>query len=272
MRASFGKLAIVLLLAGALPAGNAVAAETIRTGGTGTAIGMLQQVGAKFAAAEGGEIKVVPGLGSGGALRALADGWIDMAVSARPLNAEETAKGLRQVAVLRTAFVLATSHRNPDALKTSELPAIFAAASANWTDGTLIRIILRPRSETDSALLGELFAGMNAAIEKARRRVEVPIAPTDQDNVKLAERTPGSLAGTTMTQLKTEQVNLQIVPLNGREPTLANVESGAYPFVKHLYIVLRRNGPAPAQRFIDFLRSPQGQTALRETEILPSAE
>jgi phosphate transport system substrate-binding protein len=271
MRASYTKLAFVLLLAGMAPFGTA-AAQTLRAGGTGTAIGMLQQVGAEFTAATGVKVDVVPSLGSSGALRALTDGLLDIAVPARPLKPDETAAGLRQFAVLRTAYVMATSHSNPNGMKSTDIAKIFAAEKPTWSDGTPIRIILRPRSDTDTALLAELFPGMGEALEAARRRAEVPTAATDQDNAALAERTPGSLTGATMTQLKTEHRNLRVVPLDGAEPTLANFESGAYRFEKKLYFVVPRNSAAAAQRFADFLRSPPGVKALRETEILPSAE
>ena len=184
----------------------------------------------------------------------------------------KSAAGLRQVAVLRTAYVMATSDSNPNTLKSGDLAGIFAAEKPAWADGTPIRIILRPRSDTDTALLGELFPGMDKAIEAARRRAEVPTAATDQDNAALAERTPGSLTGTTTTQLKTEKRNLQVVPLDGVEPTLANFESGAYRFTKKLYLIVPRNSSAEAQRFVDFLQSPQGVSALRETEALPDTE
>jgi phosphate transport system substrate-binding protein len=180
MPASFSKIAIVLLLAGAMPSGNATAADTLRVGGTGTATGMLQQVGAEFTAATGVKVEVVPSLGSTGAVGALSDGWLDIAIPARPLKPDEAAAGLRQVEVLRTAYVIATSHSNPNGLKSADLARIFAAEKPTWADGTPIRIILRPRSDTDTALLAELFPGMGAAIETARRRAEVPTAATDQ--------------------------------------------------------------------------------------------
>ena len=72
MSRSIARLAIALLFAGAVSTGNA--AETLRLGGTGTAIGMLQQVGAEFTAATGVKVEVVASLGSTGAIRALADG------------------------------------------------------------------------------------------------------------------------------------------------------------------------------------------------------
>jgi phosphate transport system substrate-binding protein len=269
---SNSSVAIAVFFGCALVAGPSAAQDALRVGGTGSAIGMLRQVGAEFTAATGVEVEVVTSLGSNGAIRALADGMLDIAVPARPLKTDETAAGLRQVAVLRTAYVIATSHFSATGLKSPDLAKNFAAERPTWDDGTPIRIILRPRSDTDTALLGELFAGMTEAIESARRRAEVPTAATDQDNVALADRTSGSLVGTTMTQIKTEHRNLHVVPLDGVEPKLANFESGAYRFVKKLYIIVPRNGAPEAQRFVDFLRSPQGVKALRETETLPDAE
>jgi phosphate transport system substrate-binding protein len=272
MRTTFATSVIALLLAGAVPVGDAAAADTLRVGGTGSAIGMLQQVGAVFSAATGVTVEVVPNLGSTGAVSALRDGWLDVAIPARPLKPDEAAAGLRQVVVLRTAYVIATSHSNPNGLKSADLAGIFTAEKPTWADGTPIRIILRPRSDTDTALLAELFPGMAAAIEAARRRAEVPTAATDQDNATMAERTPNSLTGTTITQLKTEHRNLYIVPLDGIEPTLANFESGAYRFAKHLYFIVPRASSAEAQQFLAFLQSPRGVKALHETETLPGAE
>lgn len=270
MRASFRNGAFAVLLAVPLMAGNAAA--TLRFGGTGSAIGMVQQVGAAFTAATGVKVEVIASLGSTGGLRAQADGVLDIAVVARPLKPDESAAGLRQAAVLRTAYALATSHSNPNRLKSADLAGIFKAENPTWADGTPIRIILRPQSDTDTALLGQLFAGMGEALEVARRRAGMPTAATDQDNAAIAERTPGSLVGIAMTQLKTEHRNLHVVPLDGVEPTFANFESGAYRFTKKLYFIVRRDNTAEAQQFVDFLQSPQGVKALRETEVLPGAK
>jgi phosphate transport system substrate-binding protein len=100
-------------------------------GGPGSAIGMLQQVGAEFTGATGVKVEVVASLGSTGAVRALADVLLDMAVPARPLKSDESAPGLRQVAVLRTAYVIATSHPNPNELKSADLASIFEAEKSD---------------------------------------------------------------------------------------------------------------------------------------------
>ncbi len=271
MRLSFA-FAIPILLAAALPQDRVMAADTLRVGGTGTASGMLQQVGAAFGAASGIKVVVISSLGSSGAIRALAERRLDIAVSARPLRAAEAAASLIQVGSLRTSYVIATSHRNPNGFKSTDLADIYKSPSAAWADGTPIRIILRPRSDTDTELLGDLFPGMRDAIESARLRQEVPTAATDQDNADLAERMTGSLTGTTATQIKTEGRHLQAVPIDGVEPTVANFESGAYRFAKKLYFIVRADGDPDAARFMTFLRSSEGLKLLRGAEVLPGAE
>jgi phosphate transport system substrate-binding protein len=89
MRMSNSSVAIAVFFGCALVAGPSAAAETLRVGGTGSAIGMLQQVGAEFTAATGIKVEVVTSLGSNGAIRALADSMLDIAVPARPLKTDE---------------------------------------------------------------------------------------------------------------------------------------------------------------------------------------
>ncbi len=272
MQISAPSLAVAILFAGTLLTQTAGAAEPLRMGGTGSSIGMLGKVGPKFKAAGGSGVIVIAGLGSSGAIRALSDGKLDLAVSARPLKAAERTAGVEQVMVVRTGFVLATSHRDPKGFKVADLPKIFSADKPVWADGAPIRVILRPRSETDTELLGNLAPGMGAAIEALRKRAEVPIAATDQDNVDLAQRIKGSLTGTTLTQLLTEDRRLNLVPLDGVAPTFANFESGEYPHAKKFYFIVRSNDVSGAAKFIAFLRSPQGQTAMRESYVLPGVE
>src|SRR3972149_9421811 len=99
MRALYSCRVVGLCLAGWLLAATAVQAQQLRRGGTGSALGLLQQVGAEFTNAAEIKIDIVPSLGSTGAIRALADGKLDLAVSARPLKSAEAAAGLAQLAV-----------------------------------------------------------------------------------------------------------------------------------------------------------------------------
>src|SRR5688572_2528393 len=103
-------LVVLIFLGLASPA----SADALRAGGVGAATKLLSLLGAGFAE-EGSatQIEVIPSLGSSGGLRALSEGALDIAVSGRPLNAEELKQGMRVVATIRTPFVLVTAHPKP---------------------------------------------------------------------------------------------------------------------------------------------------------------
>lgn len=271
MRLSLAPLAVAALMVSAISAA-AVAAEPVRVGGTGGAFGLLQSLGDAFSARSGVQVVNVPSLGSGGGLRAVAENKIDVAVSGRPLRPDEIAKGLAAVVAVRTPYFIVTSHRNPGGLKSADLASLYAKPNATWADGSPLRIVLRPRSDSDTDLMGELFAGMAQALEAARSRPDVPTGATDQDNGDFAERISGSLAGMTGTQLKMENRRLRAVALDGVEPTFANYENGTYRYGKKLYFVVKGASSPDVGRFIDFVRSAEGMKVLREAEALPEAQ
>jgi phosphate transport system substrate-binding protein len=251
---------------------HVAAADVLRVGGTGAVTALLPILVAGMPPHEAITLTVIPSLGTGGGLQAVADGALDIAVSARPLKSEEKARGLTLAATLRTPFVLVTSYRRPDGFKSKEIADIYKSTDAKWPDGALIRVILRPRSETDTAILGAMFPGMAAAIDAVRRRPDIPIAATDQDNLTLAERVPGSLAASSLTQMFTEERHLSLIPIDGVAPSVKALESKAYPFGKLLYFVLASTKKPGAERFIAFLNSQRGQEILRATGNLLIAD
>ncbi len=270
MRASLSSSAIGAFFAVVLVAGSGAAADTLRMGGSGSAIGTLKRLGAAFAAGSATKVDVVPSLGSTGGIRAVSDGVLDIGASARLLKPEEAATGLIQVLVARSPFGLVTSHRSPNGLKSAEIAELFKSEKSRWADGAPMRIILRPKGDSDTALLGAIFPGMSVALEQARRRADVPLAANDQDNADLAERMAGSLTGFPLAQIMTEKRGLRFVAIDGVEPTFENFEKGTYPYAWTMYFVFPATKSPAAERFMAFVRSPQGQNLLRETGNLPN--
>jgi phosphate transport system substrate-binding protein len=250
---------------------SAARAEILRAGGTGSASMMLRRLGDAFAArVPGTSIEVVPALGSTGAIAAVVDGALDFAISARPLKPEEAAKSLTETVLARTVFGLASSYPHPGNIASSDVAGFFTNPTSSWPDGTRLRIILRPRSEADSAILGKAYPDMVGAIEQLRLRSELPVAATDQDNVRMAERIPGSLVVATFAQMQTEKPSLHFLTIDGIAPTLENFERGAYPYHKDFYLILPARRAATVDQFVAFVRSPDGTKLLRETGNLPA--
>jgi len=257
------------LLVFALFGGGIATAANLRVGGTGGAIEMMRHVGAGFTAAGGTKVDIAMSLGSNGALRALADGVIDIAVTARQLGTDESPAGAAVVPVARTPLIFATSHPKPDGLKSTELANIFSSDKPLWSDGTPIRIILRTRLDADTMLISDLFPGMRESFGKARLRADLPVAATDQDNTRMAEAVPGSLVSAGLSQLEMEKRSLRYVAIDGVMPSLAALESTAYPYGKVFYLVFPPERGATAELFLDFIRSKAGRRLLDESSNLP---
>ena len=255
-------LPLTLVMLGLIGPANA---DTLRAGGLGATTHLLAVLAAEYAEKQAGALEVIPSLGGTGGLKALAGGALDIAVSGRPLKEEELNQGLRVAVIMRTPFVMVSSHEKPDGLKSVEIAELFRAERSTWTDGSPVRVILRTKSDSDTPILGGMFPGMVSAIEAARKRHDVPIAATDQDNAEAAERIPGSLAGSTLTQLTIERRSLRLLSIDGVAPSLEALESGAYPFSKTIYFVLPAKTNPRAEDFVAFLRSPAGRAILRDS-------
>lgn len=247
-------------------------ADTLRIGGTGSATVLMQQLGAAFEAVEADtKVEVIPGLGSSGSIAAVHDGVLDLAVSARPLKPNE--QGLIAIVAVRTPYGLVSSNPEPGNISEADVATFYAEPKATWPDGTPVRVILRPRSESDTTLLGETFPQMMAAIDKVRTRIDVPVAATDQNNLEMASTIEGSLVGTSLTQMVTEnyQQQLHFLTIDGAEPTLENLETGVYPYSKPYRFVFADQSTPLVQRFLDFVESSDGERLLRTAGSLPAA-
>lgn len=258
--------AAALLLPGLTPI--AAAAETLRIGGTGAATAALELFGPEFTKATGITLEVIPGLGTGGANAATADGVLGLAVAGRDLKEKELALGLKVAATFQTPFGLVTSRPGEEEMSSAEIAAFFAAAQPTWPDGKPMRIILRPVEESDNTVLGNLFPGLAEAIEQARLRPDLSVAATDQDNALAAEATEGSLVGATLTQILTEKRNLRFVAIDGVAPSLSAYEDGSYPYGKTLFVVVPANPSPEAEAFLSYIQTPEAKAIQREMGIL----
>lgn len=236
-------------------------------GGTGTALGGMQLL-AKAFSEDHPEIKtiVLPSLGSGGSIKALDAGKIDLALSARPLKDKESAKGLSATLYARTPIVFATHKKTPsDEIDLTELARIYAGKTSTWPDGTPLRLILRPAEESDTELLRGLSKEMDAAVTVAHTRKDLFVAFNDQDNAAALETVPGSLGLTTLAQILSESRNLKPLNFNGQTASLEGLHSGEYPYFKSLYLVV---GTAPSdtvETFVSYVFSRTGRDILTAT-------
>jgi len=206
---------------------------------------------------------LLPPMGSSAAMRAVMAGAIDLAFTGTPLEPAEREKGGVDFALGRTPFVLAAREAGRlDNVDASRLARIYAGEITTWSDGSPIRLILRPPRESDTRTLRGLSPAMDKAMDLALARKGLPIAANDLENLGLLENTPGAFGATNLALLIGTGSALRPLPLDGVAPTLANLEKGLYTLVKPLYAV---RGPAPsaaARAFLEFASSEEGRAIL----------
>jgi phosphate transport system substrate-binding protein len=240
-------------------------AEQMKVGGTGAGLALMKILAEAFKKTEPGvEIAVLPSLGSSGGLRALAAGKIQMAVSARALKPKERDAGLSAVEIGRTPFVFAVGAANSaEEISLQQLVDIYAGKLTEWPNGERIRIVLRPKHDSDSALVRSLSPEMAAAKKQAEDRKGMLFAVTDQDNQDNLERMSGAIGATSLGQIIAEKRKLKPLVLDGIKPDIENLAAGRYPLSKSLFVVIGPNAADVVRRFRDFMRSSEGRDILR---------
>lgn len=267
IRLTWLKLAAVGLLAGWGVAAQAV--TEIHVGGTGMGTLVLDRLAVSYRSTSPQVVvkTIHPPLGSSGGLRALSAGVLDIAVIS--LSPGQQLAQLHAGSDFVTPWVA-----TPMVFTGRDLPAgsrftlrqvsdIYAGKATHWPQGGPIRLVTRPREETDTKILKESAKDMEQVVEQAMARLGMSVAENDLINQQMLERTPGSFGMIALGQIRMTGSPLKPAALNGVEPSVANLQSGTYPMSKPLYIVLPRSAGAEARAFVQYLKT---STTLRMLE------
>jgi len=215
------------------------------------------------------KLEIIGQLGTNGALNAATQGALDMVFSGRPLKPSEREAGLSETPSLETPFVFVSATPEPLRLSRAEVLKIYSGAAFSYPAGDKARLILRPRNDTSTQYLAGFIDGMGAALEAARKRQDIPMAASDQDNMLAARRIPGAFCGMLLTQLKMEPNSLSHVVLDGVAPTLDAMKAGTYTLRQTIYLAHKREMSPAVQRFLSFLASPEASEIFKRAGAVP---
>ena len=213
---------------------------------------------------------MLPSLGSTGGIQAVAQGAIDLGLSARRPNPAEQQASLAVLAYARTPYVVASRQDNSEsALTGTQLADIYKGKILSWPDGSTIRIVLRPSNDSSVDALRRMDKDMPQALTIAAKKIGYKIAPSDQDNADALEKLPGSLGGITLAQLISERRSLKVFRFDGVEPSVRALAENRYPHAQTLFLVTA-SAPTPTTRqFVDFVRSAAGAAILQKNGQIP---
>ena len=267
-------LGALLFIAIVMACGNhsmAFAEDVLKIGGVGSALPSMQLVAEAFEKSHPGvKVQIVPSLGSAAGIKAVLNGALDVGLSGKPIKDDERGKVAIGTVYAKTPFILVTHKKTAESgLSTKELVEIYEGKRQTWTDGTRIRLVLRPESDVDTTIIKRISPEMEQAVKAALSRKGMIIAITNQDNDDVVENTPGSLGTSTLAQVIPEKHSLKILSFNGVQPNVKALAEGTYPLVKYFYIVTTSRESALAKQFISFVYSPTGSKILSENGMVP---
>ena len=262
--AAIGALAC-LALGGGAPA----RAVEIRIGGSGAALPLMKDLLDAHRRAAGGTVASFASAGGPGALAALRDGVIDIAVTAREPPRELASHGFRTVEFMRSPLVFVTSQSNPAiSVSRPEVESSYAGPG-RWPDGSVVRTVLRPRADTDTILVRSLSPAVSAAVDRAFAREGLHWAATDDEALAAAERIPGSLAPSTLVLVRKAGYRVKVLALDEVEATQRSLGNGSYPLLKSFWITVRQPARPDVESFISFLASRKARAIICESGGVP---
>lgn len=249
-----------------------VRAESVRIGGAGSAMGSIRALADTFQKSNPDfQFDLLPNSGSSGGFKAVKDGVLQIGLITRLPFAEEKANELQVVEYGRTPFIFIANKPDVKGLKYSDIIDIYAGRLSKWPDGRLVRLVLRPIKDTDTLILAKSSPEMKMALDVAHQRKGLSLAITADEAIELVARVPGSLSSSTLAVVaRVPGSHVNIMAIDGVEPTLGNLKNGSYPYYKPLYLVYDSAKSSPLiHRFVDFVRSPQAQGLLGKWGSVP---
>lgn len=243
--------------------------QKITVGGTGDSQQLLWEIAKSLEERlGGGEIDVPESIGSGGGIRALAAGKIDLARVARPLKENEKKLGLtyKRFALSPIVFVAHPSVTGVENLKSEDIIGIYSGKINVW--GQLggqdqkIYALTREIGDSSRLVLNKHIPGFKEIVKPA---------------AKVVYNTPEAVA-TLIRHKKTVGFlpmpmaignNLKILKVDGVYPSTENVKNGQYKLVVPFGIVYKGELKGLTKRFVNFLSSNEGKRLITEYGAIP---
>lgn len=259
------QLTLLVLMVAVSPIG--AMADSLKIGGSGADLGTMRQLGESYSRINPGtKVSVLPSMGSGGGINAVLDGAVDLAITTRPLKPEEHARGARErlYAITALVFIIAKNY-GLESLDQKQVISIYDGRFRNWPNGLAVKPILRPRTDSDTAILRSAIPGMDDALAKAHQRRGIPVATTDQDSIEMISSLPGAIGTSTLALILGENRSVKVLKLGGVTATPASIKDGSYHLTKNMFFVTGSDPKPRVKDFLSFVFSKKGRAIMKKT-------
>jgi phosphate transport system substrate-binding protein len=245
--------------------------EGLQLAGSGSNLPLTRALSAAFARDHDLHPVVHASIGSGGGVRALLDGVIDIALISRPLREGEHEQGLVTTPYARVPVVVAAHGSVPDRdLQSEQLVSLYAGVQRTWSDGSRVVVLQREPGDSSHEAVGHVLPGFEEANATAYHESRWRVLYRDDAMREALTDTHGSV-GLFGQGAIPSGLPVRAMTIDGVTPSLESVRSGAYPFTKDFSFVTRGAPTGQARAFIDFALSPTGRLITEASGAVPLA-
>jgi phosphate transport system substrate-binding protein len=264
------KQIVITLLLTTLTA-SAANADTIKIGGSGSMIPLMTTMGKAYVKKNPKDTVDVnqKSMGQPGGIAALNAGAVDIAMSAMPITAEQSKLQVEPFEIAKVAGVVAVnSSVTATNLTSQQLCDIYAGKIKNWKQvggsDAPIAVFTRPESDSTKQMFRKALACMN----NLKEAPEILNLPKSADMFNTLGATKNSIGPVDSIALGDAAGKFKEIKIDGKGHD--QMTSGGWPFVLKNNLVLKKNSSEAVKRFMNFIKSPEGQAVIKSEKAVPT--
>lgn len=240
---------------------------TIKIGGSTTIQQYSQNVANKLISMNKGLSITVTGGGSGAGITGAANGTLNIGNASRDLKSSEMAAtpSFKSFTFGKDAICIVVNKENPvKALKKDQVIKIFTGEITNWKQvgGNDAPILVQTREEGSGTLDGMMTLALGG-------KTIVKTATPSSSNQLMAQAVKGNKNAVGFISMGYISDGIKTCSIDGITATATNGLTGRYPYVRNLNVVTKGIPTELVGKYIDFMKSAEGQKMLSEEAYLP---
>jgi phosphate transport system substrate-binding protein len=249
----------------------------LRVSGSGTCLPLLRLLAAEEPD-KSLRMVFLPGLHTKGGVKGVAQGSLDIGALSRTLNPDEQSADLRVTWLASDGLVVAVNNSvarlGIKSITKQQVRDVYAGKVTDWKQlgaSESLAIVVLDRHEDESAkiIIRKYVLGATSAFKVTPNSVNLYY---ESDMVDALQTTSGAIGYFSLGYAVSQNVNVALLPLDGVEPSVANIESGKYTVVRPLGVVTRTTAPTPVRRFIEWITSDEARAVMVSKGYAPYHE
>lgn len=198
-------------------------------------------------------------------------GAIDVGLVSRPLRPAEPGLGLSSLPYARTAVIIGADPDVPDIVLTrDDLVGLYRGTRRLWSGGRELALLTREDGDSSVASLKENLPGFGEAYAAGSNASHRTVLYSEPAMHEALLTVPFALGLSDLGVMTIERLPIRALSIDGVAPSLENIATGRYPFIKTLGLVWRdASFPVSARAFVEFVQSDEGARILMSHGYLP---